>query len=229
MKNFIICLSLWAALPLSAQKIDCGFNFGLLVPQGEFANSLSRSVGAGGRFKFYYRPSANRPFEIGLEMGFLDFGSERRNFSKMVGNLRHDYKLQANGYLGITGLLFRVQALEQPKLSPFVEGMCGFNFFNNSITLTDEQAFNDDPDQRIVHSDRTFYYGINGGVKIRLKSNPKLGLLFSCAYQIGGQAEYGDSPQIDPNLKVIWNYKKSHTNMLTPQVGIWIIPGCEGI
>jgi hypothetical protein len=223
MKSCFFYLVLLSAVPAFAQKFHGALNFQMPIPQGDFATTLSTAVGFGPRFNCYYRPSPDLPFHVGLDVGWARINNERIDFSSVIGSFRRDFNLQATGSFTSLGLLLRVQPTGTPRINPFVEGLGGINLFRSRSILTDEEGREgqDNTDSFLNRGDNTFYYGLNAGLKIRFKAAHEAGLLLSCAYLVGGEAEYGDNPQIDNDLNVFWEYKTSRTSMLIPQLGLW--------
>lgn len=217
-------MALLFCAPVFSQKFQGESSFAMPIPQGSFAEESSSAIGVGGRMAFHFKLSDNLPLHIGIDGRLVSLNRDKLDYSILdsIGRYRGRYRLQADGILASLGLLLRFQQPNNPRVTPFVEGMMGFNFFRSETTSRElyDNYDDDDVEKSIDKTDNTYYLGVNLGVKIHIDTETvKTNLLFSCAYLIGGRAEYGDNPQIGSNREVQWDFKTSRTNVVLPQIG----------
>lgn len=221
MKHILILFAVLSSLGLQAQRFSANLNFQLPVPQGAFQETFTNAVAPGARFNVYFRPSVDLPFDFGLDFGWASLRSEQKEFTAIVLGFEKDYRLNASSSFFSIGALLRVQPVGEHQVTPYAEGMLGWNIFTDQITLTELDFNGDDVDSSTGESDGAFYIGAGAGLRIKFKKEHRAGLNLSCAYLRGNRAEYADSPQISNSGVVSFEYKRSTTNMILPQIGFW--------
>ncbi|MEO8399315.1 MAG: hypothetical protein ABI550_05790, partial [Ignavibacteriaceae bacterium] len=80
LKKLIVCSIFVLTFSLSSSILaqSAGLNFTLGFPSGEFKQNLSRTgVGISGQF-LLWNPTVDYPFSAGINVGFLNYGSESR-------------------------------------------------------------------------------------------------------------------------------------------------------
>ena len=219
-----------AAVP-SARALDifdAGLLFDIATPQGEFSDHVDRNgYGLSGFGALHLGPS---PIKIGVEAGFMNYGSDSRHapLSTTIPDVTVKVTNTNNIVLGHLFLRF------QPELgafAPYVDMLGGFNY------LFTESKIEDDNNGAMVASstnydDFTSSYGFGGGCMIRLGSmgipNPSFGagtLDFALDFRVrslrGGKAEYLKEGSIKRESgSVVTQTERSRTDLILYQIGV---------
>jgi hypothetical protein len=211
----------------SAQVEGVG-GVGLLVaaPQGELADELD-AVGFGLNLWAGLRP-AGSPLVIGLDGGFLIYGSERERIPFLTNRVLVDVVTTNNIAMG--HLFARVQPPVGP-VKPYLEGLVGFKYFFTESRIEDD----DFDDNEAIASTTNFddialSYGVGGGIDVRLfsftgdQSRPfNVSLSLSSRYLWGGEADYlGEGGITDTPGGLSFDVRRSATDLLFFSVGITI-------
>lgn len=216
-----------------SQEFQAELDLGVGIPQGDFRQQ-SDHIGGGIDLMAGYR-FANSPVMLGLEFGFMNFGTDTRDepISTTIPDLRVEVE---NSYNLVHGdLLLRLIA--PPSIvRPYVDGLFGFNYFFTETVIRDRNGFFDDDE---VLSDTNFEdtalsYGFGAGMQIRLWQ--KRGEITSTAgdvepsavylnlrgrYMFGREAEYLQKGSIrTDNGEVVYDVSQSTTNLLHIKLGV---------
>lgn len=202
-----------------------GLNLTLGFPMGEFKEKIERlGFGLSGHFLFL-APTVNRPFGIGLNIGYLNYGQETRRepFSLTIPDVTVDVERSNN--LANFHVLFQL-GFGSGSVRPFVEGLFGGSYIFTETTIrsrgTEEVASSNNFD------DFAWSYGAGGGILIQLSSgdeegsdNGALFLDLKARYLFGSEAEYlKEGSVIVSNGKVTYQVTKSKTDLLTVHAGV---------
>ncbi len=237
----IVLVSLALATPVKAQDeevVDVPpvviTGIGILggFPTGEFGENVKNpGIGLSG-FVGYMIPRT--PAVIGLDLGYLIYGHERRTeqFSLTIPDVHVDVVTE-NNIFSMNAFL-RLQTKTDP-LRFYVEGVVGFHylFTSTSIENVDRSPFSGED---IVSStnldDFAFTKGVGGGLLIELwrggedrtpqnRSLRTVSLDFRMRYLDGSQADYlkrGDIVRRSGTAEL--NITKSTTDLITAHIGI---------
>lgn len=227
-----ILLAVSGLLPqgLHAQLFQGGINFLVGVPQGAFKDNVNRSgVGITGNIGF---APVGYAYMAGLEFGFMNYGTEKRRepFSTTIPDVTVDVETENNFALG--HLFLRLQP-NAGLLRPYLEGSVGGNYLFTKTTIKNQSR----PEEEVASStnldDFAFSYGGGAGVLVLLyhkedeevaPGTPDLRELLldvRCRYMAGSEAEYLKEGSVRRvGGQVVYDVKKSQTNLLTIQVGI---------
>ncbi|MCH8568163.1 MAG: porin family protein [Balneolales bacterium] len=205
---------------VKAQTAEFGINFQLGLPQGDFQNQLDE-IGFGIQgFVGYHIPFT--PVMIGIDGGFLTFGTDRRTepLSSTIPDVRvtieNSYNM-AHGHF-----LIRIGA-PSPFFRPYIDGLVGFNYLYTESTVTSrgsqEQVFSD-----TNFDDFAFSYGIGAGARVQVWDGTPLGqgrvyLNFGARYMLGNEAEYL-RPGSNQSGQFVLEPARSTTNLLSFQLGV---------
>jgi hypothetical protein len=217
-----LCLSLH---PAFAQNVQGGINFLVGVPRGEFKRNVDKT-GFGVAGTVGWAP-AETPVMLGLELGFMVYGSETRRqpFSTTIPNVFVDVNT-SNNFL-LAHLIVRGQP-NQGTVRPYIQGMVGMNYLftrtkiENSGNGGDEIASSDDL------SDNAFSYGGGGGLTFLVwtedeeEGNGLREVLIDVGarYVLGKEARYLKEGSIAyRDGRVVYDVSKSKTDLLELQVG----------
>ena len=209
---------------VQAQNIQGGIDFLVGAPQGEFRQNVQRNgYGVSGHVGF--APELN-PFLIGIEIGYLNYGSEYRRepFSTTIPDVTVDVRTN-NNFLALHFAL-RIQP-NTGNFRPYIDGMVGGNYLFTTTTI--ENANN--PSQEVASStnisDWAFSYGGGGGFLIRLYSRNEGGkdqeflLDLGARYILGGELQYLKEGSIRrENGSVIYDKIRSKTDLMQFMIGI---------
>ena len=235
----VLLVSLALATPVRAQDGEIAdvppvviTGIGILggFPTGEFGENVRNpGIGLSG-FVGYMIPRT--PAVIGLDLGYMIYGHERRTeqFSLtipdvLVGVVTENNIFSMNAFL-------RLQTKTDP-LRFYVEGVVGFHYLFTSTTIEDLPRFSgEDIASSTNLDDFAFTKGVGGGVLIELwrgsedrtrqnRSLRTVSLDFRMRYHDGSQADYlkrGDIVRRDGTAEL--NITKSTTDLITTHLGV---------
>ena len=200
-------------------------------PAGEFGENVTNpGVGISG-FMGYMIPRT--PAVIGLDLGYLIYGHERRKeqFSLTIPDVLVDVVTENNIFK--MNAFLRLQTDTDP-LRFYVEGVVGFNYLFTSTTIeeSDRISGHDVASSRNL-DDFAFTKGVGGGVLIELwrgegrtpnnRSLRTVSLDFRMRYHDGSEADYlrrGDIVRKSGSAEL--NITKSTTDLITAHLGVAI-------
>ena len=234
-----VLFSLALVLPLQAQDavtedvpaiVTAGIGITGGFPAGEFGKNVTNpGIGVSGNVGFMI---PRTPAVIGLDLGYLIYGHERRTeqFSLtipdvLVGVVTENNILSMNAFL-------RLQTRDGP-LRFYVEGLVGFHYLFTSTTIEDLPSFSG---EQIASStnldDFAFTKGVGGGVLIELwngresrtpqnRTMRSVSLDVRLRYLDGSEADYlkrGDIVRREGAAEL--NVTKSTTELTTAYLGL---------
>ncbi len=236
-----VLVSLGRAAPANAQDAEVVdvppvviTGFGILggFPSGEFGENVKNpGIGISG-YVGYMIPRT--PAVIGLDLGYLIYGHERRTeqFSLtipdvLVGVVTENNIFSMNAFL-------RLQTTPAP-LRFYVEGVVGFHYLFTSTTIEDLPRFSgEDIASSTNLDDFAFTKGVGGGVLIEVwngaedrtpqnRSLRSVSLELRMRYHDGSEADYlkrGDIVRRAGTAEL--NISKSTTDLITAHFGVAI-------
>lgn len=216
--------------PLFAQEIHAELDLNIGAPQGEFNDNMERigwGFGLMGGYKFEYSPVM-----IGLDFGFMNFGSDVREepLSSTIPDMRVDVR---NNYNLLHGDLL-LRFIGPPSMfRPYVDGLIGFNYFFTETAVEERGSGREEIMRDTNFDDFTFSYGAGAGMNLRIyqysgfndergtSSPAAIYLNASVRYMIGRNAEYlrKGSVQIEDG-EVFYEVRESSTNLLYFKLGV---------
>ena len=226
----IILTSLMISNEVICEKLgNFGVHFTVASPQGEFRDNVDRNgygISGNGMIRM-----GLLPMKLGLELGYVRYGSESRRepLSTTIPDVTVNVQNDNNIFLG--HILLRVQPPLGPlvKVTPYIDGLVGFNYLFTETKIEDMDKFTE-----VVSStnfdDLTLSYGIGGGLMFKLVDigapGPGLNIMgilldIKVRYLYGGEAEYLKKGSIRrENAKVFYDATKSKTDLMLYQLGI---------
>lgn len=203
----------------NAQKFSTSIDAQLAVPQGDY-QAVNPDAGFGIRANFLYRPIAEAPVKVGIEIGLQEKGSATQYFSGYYD----DFKVSASSNIFSLMFMARFQSQKLHKIKPFVDISGGWNVFFSTVNIERLTYFSNYNDSYSNSSKAKWAlsYGISGGVDIPLNKSDDIGLELKVAYLIGSNSHYLTDPYIDNSGNASFVEKESRTDMLIPQAGIRI-------
>lgn len=213
-----------------SQEIQAALDFGIGIPQGDFRNQ-SDHLGGGANLMGGYR-FANSPVMLGLEFGFMNFGTDIRDeaLSDNIPDLRVEVENRYNLMHG--DLLLRL--ITPPStFRPYVDGLIGFNYFFTETVIRDRDDFFGD-DEKLSDTnfdDTALSYGFGAGTQIRVwqrrrmlttSSEPSsVYLNIRGRYMFGREAKYLQKGSVHTdNGKVAYDVSQSTTDLLHIKLGV---------
>ncbi len=190
-------------------------------PVGEFGNNVDVSGGVTGDVGYRI---GETPMSLGVGVGFLWYGSERRRvpLSLTIPDVLVD--VTTSNYILLTHSRVRVQPRDG-RLRPYVDGLVGFNYlFTQTRVDTGRDEFQDDTIARTTNlDDFAFSFGGGGGLMVDLASWPegRLSLDLGMRYLRGSEADYLTEGSIlrDDGLATLL-VSRTRTDLVTILIGV---------
>ncbi|NBC65288.1 MAG: outer membrane beta-barrel protein [Bacteroidetes bacterium] len=237
MKRFltlILILFFGFSLNSYSQEIQSQLDFGVGIPQGDFRQQ-SDHIGGGLNFMGGYR-FANSPVMLGLEFGFMNFGTDTREeaLSSTIPDLRVEVENSYN--LAHGDILLRLIA-PPSQIRPYVDGLFGFNYFFTETVIRDRDDFFDEEKLSDTNfEDTALSYGFGAGLQIRVWQNRRevtrspediepssVYINLRGRYMFGREAEYLQKGSISTdNGRVTYDVTQSTTNLLHIKIGVGV-------
>lgn len=234
LKNLIVTVIIFLGISVTAysQEFQAELDFGVGIPQGEFKDQADH-VGGGLNILAGYR-FANSPVMLGLEFGFMNFGTDTREeaLSSTIPDLRVEVENSYN--LAHGDILLRLIA-PPATLRPYVDGLVGFNYFFTETVIRDRDGFFDeDKLSDTNYEDTAFSYGFGAGLQFRLWQKKgwdggltedmepsSVYLNLRTRYMFGNEAEYLQKGSIEvDDGRVTYDVTQSETNLLHVKIGV---------
>ncbi len=235
--SLVTCISLAFQSTASAQDDsdpessfhhwDIGADFMVGVPQGGFRQNVDNPGFGVDMFAVYHM--GDFPLGIGLDIGFVTYGTTRRDepFNPNIPEVTVRVSTSNNIVFG--HLMARVQPLHG-TVQPYIDGLIGLNY------LFTESRVSDDRDTEDIASttnfeDVAFSSGLAAGTKIRItetrdsSSGRMMGVYLDlrARYLMGGEAEYlQEGSIIVENGQMRFDIDRSRTDLMTFHVGFSI-------
>ena len=208
------------------QNFMGGLHFNAGFPTGDFKDQIDRNAyGIGGQI--FYSPSVS-PFGIGLEFGYMNYGSETRRepFSTTIPDVTVEVNTSNNIVQGF--LVFRGKMPAGP-IRPYADALVGFNYLFTETKISDADG-GDEVASSTNQDDAVFAYGFGGGVMVPIYKTPAdkakpitVSLDAGARYVIGGEAEYLKKGSIRrEDGHVIYDLIKSKTDIVRLHVGVMV-------
>lgn len=216
-------------LPLTMYSQSLGLNFTLASPQKEFRQNVD-NLGFGGSAQFLlWTPGYSRPFSVGLNLGFINYGNESRNtgLSENIPDVTVDVTRSNN--LAHFHLMFQICPVTGP-VRPYIETLFGGEYLFTTTKIQSEVS-----GEEVVSStnqdDFAWSYGAGAGLQIRLLtmnqeaagefSFGSLWLDLKARYLFGTEAEYLKEGSVTITRgKAYYNTSKSKTDLLLFHIGV---------
>ena len=216
-----VLTSLLFTSELFSQTIGLSFTSGF--PMGEFKDNVDRpGFGVSGEL-LLFTPTPEAPLTIGLNLGFLNYGSEisPEHFSSTIPDVWVDVERTNN----ITNfhVLFKL-AYPSGMIRPYAEGLFGGSYFYTDTKILTSGT--EEISSTINYDDFAWSYGAGGGLLINLSSDPasevaNFFLDLKVRYLFGSRANYLKEGSISiENGNVFYDVSRSKTELMTMNIGI---------
>jgi hypothetical protein len=224
MKNLFTALMVLTITSLAVGQ-TAGGSFMIGSPQGEFRNYVDQ-LGYGIQIHgTLWTPSKERPFTIGLNLGYMVYGSmkDNRPFSETIPEV--GVEVTRTNSLANFHFLFQVSPF-MGDVRPYIEGLFGGAYIFTDTKIESEYS-NEEIASSTNYDDFSWSYGAGGGLLIKVAQDlgdvSKLFLDLKVRYIYGTEAEYLTEKDIVINpadRKVYYFPKKSKTDLLTFHIGV---------
>lgn len=217
-------VGMFGGLAAAQTNFEGGLYFNGGFPQGEFKDQIDKNAfGASGQI--FFAPKSS-PLAVGLELGFMNYGSETRRepFSTTIPDVTVEVNTSNNIVQG-----FFILRLHMPTgpIRAYGDGIVGFNYLFTETKISDEDG-GEDVASSTNQDDAAFAYGLGGGLQIPIYTRPagkgkpvEVLLDGGLRYIFGGDAEYLKKGSIAREEGVVtFDTLKSETNMLRLHVGV---------
>jgi hypothetical protein len=209
-----------------AQTVGGSFVIG--IPQNEFNENVD-NLGYG--FEIHgtiWKPEKKRPFTVGLNLGYLIYGSE--NQARPLSHTIPDILVDVNRQNSIVNfhLLFQIAPFTG-TWRPYFEGLAGGNYIFTTTEVESQHSWGDN--ENIAEStnfdDFSWSFGCGAGLLIRLKpaddNSGDIYLNLKARYLWGTKVNYlteGDININPVNYNVEYNLRNSKTDLFTINIGV---------
>lgn len=194
------------------------------VPQNGFSTQVD---GAGIGIGLFAGASSRRsPILVGVDLGFLIYGYERRSepFSYTIPDVYVDVVTSNNIFLG--HFLVRLRPPTGP-VRPYAEGLFGMKYLFTTTEIRNEWYYDDEPIAVSTNfDDAAPSYGVGGGIDLQIsrgggRGRPAVMLHAGVRYLFGGQADYLREGSIRRESgRVGYDVARSETDLLINEFGI---------
>lgn len=220
----LFCGSLLSLPDANAQVVPrFGAHLMAGVPVSEFADNVDNwgfGIGLNGGIGL-----GSAPVMIGLDLGYLIYGFERRSepFSTTIPDVTVDVETTNN--ITLVNLFLRFQP-QQGMVRPYVEGLFGLKYLFTR-TSVENRSFDEEIAASINFDDVASSFGAGAGVEFRVfeginENNNDFAILVSAGvkYLLGSSAEYLERGSTSrENGELIFDVTKSRTDMVIPHLG----------
>ncbi len=227
MKKFLflsIVLSLFSLNQSLAQS--AGINLTLAIPSGEFKEKVDNlGFGLSGNINFI-SPKPKSPFGIGLNLGYIIYGSESRREPLSTTIPDVFVNVDRTNSLMNFHLLFTV-GVPKGRIRPYVEGLFGGSYIYTTTSVK-SQGTGEEFASSTNFDDWAWSYGAGGGLAILLSGDPNTDqntvyLDLKGRYLFGSEAEYLKQGSVRiVNGRVEYDISKSKTDLITIHAGVII-------
>jgi len=196
------------------------------VPQGEFRDNVSNP--GFGLDVFGGLGFGRSPVVIGLDVGFLIYGRERRSepFSNTIPDVTVEVETTNN--ILQTHFVLRLQPPDG-AIRPYADALIGFKYLFTQTRIESERfGDNESIASSTNFDDFALSYGIGGGVTIDLyrpqgedKEVQSVGLQLGVQYLLGSEADYLRRGSIRrEGGSIEFDVERSRTTFLEPYLGV---------
>ena len=190
------------------------------LPQGEFEDTIDN---AGFGLSLFGGLGLGRtPIVIGVDLGFLVYGYERRRepFSTTIPDVT--VRVETSNAIAMGHAVLRLQP-PSGAVQPYLDGLFGFKYFFTETSIHDDDYFDEEIASTTNFDDAALSYGVGGGLDIMLHRGRGAVVMINAGarYLFGRQAEYLQEGSIERrNGRVFFATDRSETDILLMQLGI---------
>lgn len=227
MKKYFYIALILSLIPLNQYFAQsAGLNLTLAIPQGEFKEKVDNvGFGLSGHINFL-APKPKSPFGIGLNMGYIIYGSESRT-EPLSSNIPDVFvNVDRTNSLLNFHLLFTI-GLPTGRIRPYAEGLFGGSYIYTTTSVK-SQGTGEEFASSTNFDDWAWSYGAGGGLLVLLSGDPNtdqntIYLDLKGRYLFGSEAEYLKQGSVRiQNGQVYYDVNRSKTDLLTIHAGVLI-------
>lgn len=226
MKTLVIVFILLTSLTSRSQiSSSAGMTFQLPIAMNEYAAASGSTANAGARINIYMKPTPAFPLQIGLDAGLFGRGNASKTLPHDIAGNTSYYVFKASNSVFNIGFLLKLEPFSSRRISPYIEAEIGGNDFYSGVYFYPKGRAGDS--QRVKSNDDLksrwgLYYGGSGGVRMAFSKTRIGGIELKCSYLKGAETSYNDKPQFLENNTVDFERLRSTTDMIIPQIGMWV-------
>lgn len=226
MKRGIYLLFILTILPamVTAQAFNFDVGFALGTPNGSFQQSLERnSYGIDASATYQIRDT---PIHLGGGLIYQNYGWRERSeyFSPDIQEVR--VRVRTTNNMITPHFLLRIEP-DLGAVSPFVEGIFGFNYLYTESAIVDDWS-EEELTSSVNYDSYTSNYGIGGGMKFRLYDGYDedgdyfgVSLMVKAKFMLGGEADYLKEGGLERTRRGLnYDVSRSRTDLTTFNVGV---------
>ncbi|GAB5409882.1 MAG: hypothetical protein BalsKO_22470 [Balneolaceae bacterium] len=226
MKRIICSIIFTMVLPAVglAQAFNFDIGFALGSPMGGFQQSLDRNSYGVDMGATYQIP--NTPIHFGGGLIYQNFGWTERSeyFSPAIQEVK--LRVRTTNNMVTPHFLLRIEP-DLGAISPFVEGIIGFNYLYTESSVLDDWA-EEEIASSVNYDSFTPSSGVGGGMKFKLYEGYNgdgdffgMSLILKAKYMLGGEANYLKEGGLIRNRRgVSYDITRSRTDLTTFNVGV---------
>lgn len=206
-----------------AQAFNFDVGLALGSPMGSFQQSLDRNSYGLDMGATYQIP--NSPIHIGGGLVYQNYGWTERSeyFSPDIQEVK--LRVRTTNNMVTPHFLMRIEP-NMGVISPFVEGIIGFNYLYTESSVLDDWA-EEEIASSVNYDSYTSSSGIGGGVKVRLYEGYDedgdffgISLIVKAKYMLGGEADYLKEGGLSRTRRGLnYDVSRSRTDLTTFNVG----------
>jgi hypothetical protein len=223
MKKLSLLTIILLCFSASVYSQTAGISLMLGSPQGEFRKNVDR-LGYGLQIQgTLWSPSKERPFTIGLNLGFMVYGevSESRPLSETIPDVYVDVD-RTNSIANLHFLM-----LVSPftgTVRPYLEGLVGGSYLSTTTDVKSEYT-QDSFAESTNYDDFNWSYGWGGGIIFQVAKDlgdvKNLYVDLKARYLYGTEAEYlTENDVVIENGRAYYYPRLSKTDLLTFHIGV---------
>ncbi len=225
MKRAIYFAIIFIAMPLMSVAQDFNFDIGFALgtPMGSFQQSLDRNSYGVDMGATYQIP--NTPIHLGGGLVYQNYGWTERSeyFSPDIQEVK--LRVRTTNNMVTPHFLMRIEP-DMGAVSPFVEGILGFNYLYTESSVLDDWA-EDEIASSVNYDSYTSSYGIGGGMKFKLYEGYDedgdffgVSVVVKAKYMLGGEANYLKEGGLTRSRRGLnYDVSRSRTDLTTFNVG----------
>lgn len=225
MKKYLLIVIIFTFIPFTQSVTQsAGINLTLAIPQGEFKEKVDNlGFGISGNLNFI-SPKPKSPFGIGLNLGYIVYGSESRREPLSITIPDVFVNVDRTNSLLNFHLLFTV-GLPKGRIRPYVEGLFGGSYIYTTTSVK-SQGTGEEFASSTNFDDWAWSYGTGGGITILLSGDPNtdqntIYLDLKGRYLFGSEAEYLKQGSVRiQNGQVYYDVSRSKTDLITVHAGV---------
>jgi len=209
---------------LSGQEFNFDIGFALGTPNGSFQQSLERNsygLDIGATYQI-----GNSPIHLGGGLVYQNYGWRERSeyFSPNIQEV--ELRVRTTNNMVTPHFLLRIEP-NIGMISPFLEGMFGFNYLYTESSVLDDWA-EEEIASSVNYDSYASSLGVGGGLKFKLYEGFDddgdfigVSMIVKAKYMLGGEADYLKEGGLTRTRRGLeYDISRSRTDLTTFNVGV---------